>query len=222
MSSPSPRYIFRRGDVLYLKLQPPGQPVFERSLGTNDPKAAELAAADLIKKHKALMYGRRLARLPHVESKWTPAYMPGPHPQNGLFATERELRDLATGKYIGPNGGPADVLIPAPADGVPSFEAYDAAKARARPTSKNGDNELLETYVKHKGLTGLREKQARDVWHVFKTVVNKPLAKCTREDGRAVVAALGEGKSATLRRTMVPLVASESSNLRRQADVQSV
>ena len=61
MSSPLPRYIFRRGGTLYLKLQPPGQPVFERSLGTSDVQAAELAADDLIKKHKQLMYGAALS-----------------------------------------------------------------------------------------------------------------------------------------------------------------
>jgi integrase len=210
MSSPLPRYIFRRGGTLYLKLQPPGQPVFERSLGTSDVKAAELAAADLIKKHKQLMYGRRLARLPHVESRWVSAYPPGMH--DGFFATERELRDLATGKVLGVNGGPADVLTPAPADGVPSFEAYDAAKARAKPVSKNADDDLLETYIKHSGIKGLREKQARDIWHAFKTVVKKPLAKCTRDDGRDIIEHLereaGEKvKRSTLRRKMVPLVA---------------
>jgi integrase len=207
MSSPLPRYIFRRGNTLYLKLQPPGQPVIERSLGTSDVKAAEIAAADLIKKHKQLMYGRRLERLPQVRSAWVPAYAPGMH--DGFFATERELRDLATGKVIGVNGGPAEILTPAPPDG-PSFEAYDAAKARPTPATKNDDDDLLETYLWHNGISGLREKQARDIWHVFKTVVNKPIAKCTRDDGRAIIAHLekdGEVKSATLRRTLVPLVA---------------
>lgn len=210
-----PRYLFRRGGTIYLRLQPPGQRVFERSLGTSDVKAAELAAADLIKQHKQLMYGRRLARLPRVESRWVSSYALGPHPKEGIFATERELRDLATGKVIGVNGGPADILIPAPADGMPSFEAYDAAKARPTPATKDGDDALLETYLTHSGISGLREKQARDIWHIFKTVVNKPLAKCTRDDGRAIIAHLekeakeaGEKvKRATLRRKMVPLVA---------------
>ena len=208
MSSPLPRYLFRRGATLYLRLQPPGQRAIERSLGTSDVRAAEIAAADLIKKHKQLMYGRRLARLPRVESQWVPAYAPGMH--DGFFATERELRDLATGKVIGVNGGPAEVLTPAPLDGVPSFEAYDVAKMRPVLPTKGSDDDLLETYIKHNGISGLREKQARDIWHIFKTVVNKPIAKCTRDDGRAIVAYLekdGEVKSATLRRTLVPLVA---------------
>ena len=209
MSSPLPRYLFRRGNTLYLRLQPPGQRAIERSLGTSDVRAAEIAAADLIKKHKQLMYGRRLARLPRVESQWVPTYTPGMH--DGFFATERELRDLATGKVIGVNGGPAEVLIPAPSDGVPSFEAHDAAKARQTLPTKGSDDDLLEVYIKHNGISGLREKQARDIWHIFKTVVGKPLAKCTRDDGRAIVAYMKDQdeppKSATLRRRMVPLVA---------------
>ena len=85
-------------------------------------------------------------------------------------------------------------------------------RSAQRPLLKNADDALLETYIKHNGITGLPEKQARDIWHVFKTVVNKPLRSCTREDGRAIVAYLedqagGEIKSATLRRRMVPLVA---------------
>jgi integrase len=209
-----PRYLFRRkdSDNWYVRLQPPGQRIIERSLGTPDVKAAELAANDLIKRHKQLMYGRRLARLPRVTAQWLPAYAPGMH--DGFFATERELRDLTTGAIIGPNGGPAELLTPAPSDGIPSFEAYDAAKARPTPAVKGTDDDLLETYIKHNGITGLPEKQARDIWHVFRTFVNKPLSKCSRDDGRALVAHLEEQaggedkiKSATLRRRMVPLIA---------------
>jgi integrase len=216
MSSPLPRYLFRRGGTLYLKLQPPGQPVFERSLGTADVRAAEIAAADLIKKHRQTMYARRLARLPRVESQWLSTYEPGLQVIDGkqVFATERELRDLATGKVIGVNGGPAEILIPAPADGMPSFGAYDAAKARPTLPTKGSDDDLVETYIKRSKITGLREKQARDIWHTFKTVVNKPLKQCTRKDGEVIVEHLikqagGEDKikRATLHRMLVPLVA---------------
>jgi integrase len=160
------------------------------------------------------MYARRLARLPQIHSAWVSAYSPGMH--DGFFATERELRDLKTGKVIGVNGGPAEILTPAPSDG-PSFEAYDEAKARPVVAVKTSDDDLLEIYIGHSGLTGPREKEARDIWHVFKTVVKKPLAKCDRDDGRAIVKHLieqaGENKikikikSATLRRKLVPLVA---------------
>jgi integrase len=209
------RYLFKRkgSDNYYVRLQPPGQKIVERSLGTADVKAAEIAAADLIKKHKQLMYARRLTRLPRVEPlPWKPDYAPGMHP--GFFATERELRDLKTGEVIGVNGGPqeGEILIPGPSDGMPSFEAYDAAKARPTRAVKDGDDQLLEIYLAHNGITGLRERQARSIWHTFRTIVSKPLRQCTREDGRAIVAHLedqagGEIKSATLRRRLVPLVA---------------
>jgi integrase len=216
--SPLPRYLFRRkdSDNLYIRLQPPGQKVIERSLGTSDVKAAELAANDLIKKHKQLMYQRRSIRTVRrtVTPFWDRAYEPGLQVIDGkqVFATETELRDLQTGAVIGPNGGPAELLTPAPRN--VSFEAYDDAKRVAAPPTKGSDDALLETYIKHNGITGLPEKQARDIWHVFKTVVNKPLKQCTRADGRALVAHMekqagGEDKikSATLRRRMVPLIA---------------
>jgi integrase len=50
------------------------------------------------------------------------------------------------------------------------------------------------------------------MWRIFRTVVDKPLAKCDRDDGRKIVAHLEARsdkplKSATLRRYMVPLIA---------------
>lgn len=196
------RYLFRRGNIWHLRLQPPGQKAVERTLGTTDLKLAEITAMPLIREHKALMYQRRLARLPRVTDAWVSAYPPGMH--EGFFATERELRDLTTGAVMGPNGGPAAILTPTPADGIPSFEAYDVARARQGRAVKNGDDELFEQYLKQ---SDAPEKPARNVWHTFKTVVGKPLTKCTRNDGRAVVAALGNHKSTTLRRKMVPLIA---------------
>ena len=215
--SPLPRYLFRRKDSpnLYIRLQPPGQKVIEHSLGTSDVAAAEFAALDLIKKHKQLMYQRRSIRTVRrtVTTVWDST-----HRQFGLqvidgrqvFVTEREIRDPETGAFIGPNGGPAELLSPAPRN--VSFEAYDDAKRAAAPPTKGSDDDLLETYIADNKITGLRERQARDIWHIFRTVVNKPLKLCTRDDGRAIVAHLedqagGEIKSATLRRRMVPLVA---------------
>jgi hypothetical protein len=168
------RYLFRRGNIWHIRLQPPGRKAVERSLGTTDLKLAEITAMPLIREHKALMYQRRLARLPRVTDAWVSAYTPGMH--EGFFATERELRDFTTGAVIGPNGGPAAILTPAPADGIPSFAAYDAARARQGRAVKNGDDELFEQYLKQ---SDVLEKAARNVWHTFKTVVGKPLAKCS-------------------------------------------
>jgi len=215
--SPLPRYMFRRKDSnnLYIRLQPPGEKVIERSLGTPDVKEAELRANDLIKQHKQLMYARRSIR---TVRRTVTTFWDSTHRQFGLqvidgrqvFVTEREIRDPETGAFIGPNGGPAELLSPAPRN--VSFEAYDDAKRVTAPPTKGSDDDLLETYIADNKITGLRERQARDIWHIFRTVVNKPLKQCTRDDGRAIVAHLedqagGEIKSATLRRRMVPLVA---------------
>jgi integrase len=134
-----------------------------------------------------------------------------------VIVTERELQYLdASGNVTRRefNGGPAELLTPAPSYG-PSFKPYDDAKrptlARHQPT-ENADDALLETYIKHNGITGLPEKQARDIWRTLKNVVNKQLKECTREDGRDIIKHLekqagGKIKRATLRRTLVPLVA---------------
>jgi integrase len=211
---PSPvRYLFKRkgSDNWYVRLQPPGQKIVEKSLGTSDLKLAEITAMPLIREHKAFMYQRR----PTVTPFWHRAYEPGLRVIDGeqAIATDRELQFLDDGGNVircEPNGGPAELLSPAPRGG-PSFKAYDDAK-RPTPAVKNGDDALLETYIKHNGIDGLRERQARDIWHIFRTVVKKPLKQCTRDDGRAIIAHLeeqagGEIKSATLRRRMVPLVA---------------
>ena len=211
---PSPvRYLFKRkgSDNWYVRLQPPGQKIVEKSLGTSDLKLAEITAMPLIREHKAFMYQRR----PTVTPFWHRAYEPGLRVIDGeqVIATDRELQFLDDGGNVirrEPNGGPAELLSPAPRGG-PSFKAYDDAK-RPTPAVKNGDDALLETYIKHNGIDGLRERQARDIWHIFRTVVKKPLKQCTRDDGRAIIAYLeeqagGEIKSATLRRRMVPLVA---------------
>jgi len=206
------RYLFKRrgSENWYVRLQPPGQKVIEKSLGTSDLKIAEVAALPLIREHKAYMLSRR----PTVTPFWDRAYEPGLRTINGeqAIVTDREVQFLDSAGNIvrrEPNGGPAELLRPAPANGVPSFKAYDDAK-RPAVAVKTGDDALLETYLSDNGITGLREKQARDIWHVFKTVCKKPIAKCTREDGKAIIAYLeadGKIKSATLRRRMVPLVA---------------
>jgi integrase len=207
------RYLFKRkgSDNWYVRLQPPGQRIVEKSLGTSDLKLAEIAAMPLIREHKAFMYQRR----PTVTPIWHRDQEPGLRVIDGeqVFVTERELQFLDNNGNVirrEPNGGPAELLTPAPRGG-PSFKAYDNAK-RPTPAVKTGDDALLETYLKHKGINGYREREARDMWHIFKTVVNKSLRSCTRDDGRAIVAYLenqagGEIKSATLRRSMVPLVA---------------
>src|SRR4051794_16340371 len=223
------RYLFKRrgSDNYYVRLQPPGQKLIERSLGTSDLKAAELAANDLIKQHKAFMYQRRQARVARVvHGPWIHEHKAGLHtlPDGGhVLATETTLTFTdAAGKITStrPNGGPAIFLTGAPLSAAREFKALDDAwdgvigegpiedeRPKFVAAKSSDDDKLLETYIKHAGLAAHREKEAREMWRIFRTVVDKPLRKATRDDGRAVVAALGDVKSATARRRMVPLVA---------------
>jgi hypothetical protein len=104
------RYLFQRkeGGNWYVRLQPPGQKLVERSLGTTDLKAAEIAAADLINQHKSLMYQRRQARVTRVaHGPWLPEYEPGLHTLpdgRTVMATERDLTFSDSTRR--PNGGP--------------------------------------------------------------------------------------------------------------------
>jgi integrase len=177
-------YLFHKNGSpnYYIRFQRGGKDVIT-SLRTSNRLEAETRAAVKIGEHKAAL----LAARPRVETTWLPDYPPGLHVIDGqqVFATERELRDLRTGAVIGPNGGLADVLTPAPRGG-PSFKAYDEAKRTAPPT-KNGDDAILETYLKHANVTGYYEREARAVWALFRSLCDKPLKDTTRDDGRKVV-----------------------------------
>jgi hypothetical protein len=62
-----------------------------------------------------------------------------------------------------------------------------AITTEGRPTLqvKSDDDKVLETYITHRKLTGYIEREARDVWMLFKTLTNnKPLKNCDRDDGR--------------------------------------
>lgn len=223
------RYLFRRkgSDNWYVRLQPPGEKPIERSLGTSDLSAAEIAAADAIKQHKAFMYQRRQRRVARVEhGPWLHEYPPGLHvlPDGGhVMATERDLT-FSDGTRR-PNGGPAIYLTGPRLSPDHEWKAFDDALAgrigegpveTERPklvaVKASADDAILETYLKQKCVTGYREHEAREMWRIFRTVVGKPIRDCTREDGRAIVAYLEDEadeppKSATLRRRMVPLIA---------------
>ena len=80
-----------------IRLQFPGERVFEKSLGTRDEKQAEIIAlrdyGEMISEHKA----RLLAARPRIEEAWRHEYAPGLHEGpdgERIFATERELHHL--------------------------------------------------------------------------------------------------------------------------------
>ena len=164
-----------------------------------------MIALPQIAHHKAAL----LASRPRIEPTWRHDYAPGLHEgTNGerIAATERELTFYsAAGKPLrtAPNGGPAfqivnlerrlGLTVPAP--------IQVTEKARATLQAKTDDDKVLETYIKHRKLAGYIEREARDVWALFKTLTDsKPLKDCDRDDGRKLVAHF-EGqrlKSATI------------------------
>jgi len=55
-------------------------------------------------------------------------------------------------------------------------------------TATSADDALIETYLKHKNVTGYYEREARAAWALFKQLTNgKPLKDASRDDGRKLV-----------------------------------
>jgi integrase len=224
MSKPKRKqdHIFQRpqSQNFYVRLRNEHGRRFIQSLGTTDRREAEVKALPLIAEHKAHL----LAARPRVEPFWLHKMEPGREhvgEEGGkIIATDRELIHIGHNGTIikqEPNGALVKALRFSNVPGAPFTVRLpdvfiDAEKARPTVAVKNSDDALLETYLKHNGIEGIREKQARDIWHVFKSVVKKPIRECTRDDGRSIIAHLEEQagrqiKSATLKRRMVPLVA---------------
>jgi integrase len=198
-------YLFQRpgSENFYVKLRSPTGRV-EKSLGTADRREAEVLAGPLITAHKAAL----LAARPKVVPTWLREYEPGLHTglnDERIFATATELHYLdEQGHTIRtePNGVLSRRLVGGPLSAKREFEAFDAAYDE-RPTlpKKNGDDELLETYLKHRSITGHFEREARNVWALYtKLTDSKPLRDADRNDGRKLVAHfLDQGlKSATI------------------------
>ena len=195
-------YLFQRPGSTnwWIKLQAPDKRT-EKSLGTPDRRQAEILALPMIAEHKASL----LALRPHVETTWRRKYEPGLHdsPDGGrIAATERELSHYdASGKLLRTelNGGPVMQLVGGPltlrsvvdAHLTADYSAFgidDDPAPRRKVTTKNGDDAMLDTYLTHKNITGYYEREARDTWALFRSLCDKPLKDCDRDDGRKLVA----------------------------------
>ena len=197
-------YLFRRDGSTnwWIRLRA-GDQRTEKSLRTSDRREAEILAAPMVAAHKAAL----LAARPRLEM--TPYTLdPGEHTGlNGerVIATTRELIYLdVTGALIKtePNG-PARRLVNMPMGAVITDEGttrplaelrrigpiIDLAKLRREAAPiKNGDDAVLETYLKHANITGYFEREARTVWALFRSLCDKPLKDADRDDGRMLVA----------------------------------
>lgn len=207
-------YLFQRAESAnwWIRLRSPGKAVV-RSLGTPDRRQAEVIALPLIKQHKAaLLAGRpQLVFRPYTVT-------PGEHTtEDGtrVIATEREII------YLKPDGAlirtepnnPSQELVNLPPGTVAVWgspfpdqvgRTVKVEKLERPPTPvQNGDDAILETYLKHANVTGYYEREARDVWALYKRLTDsKPLKDATRDDGRKLVAFYeGEGrKSGTIQK----------------------
>jgi integrase len=211
-------YLFQRHGSAnwYVKLRSPGAKRKEVSLGTSDKLQAEIVAAPKIAAHKAAL----LAARPRLEAIWAHQLEPGREhaaPDGGkIVATEKELIHIGQNGAIllmEPNGGPAFQIV---GNGALSardeFAAFDAAydgtvtdgiveRLRRPVAAKNGDDAIIETYLKHADITGHYEREARATWSLYKTLTDsKPLKDASRDDGRELVTHFeGNGnKSATI------------------------
>lgn len=224
------KYLFRRpgSSNWWIKLYSPSGRV-EQSLGTSDYREAEEIAhrgftlpdgsVYSIGAHKAALRAARPTLVTVRDYKLEPGREHAGPDGTKIVATEKDLIHLGhNGSIIKiePNGELRRVVD---FKGGPVTNARFEAALTSRPAPAkrkvvDSDDAIFETYLKHAGVTGYREREAQDMWDTFKSVVGKPLRECTRDDGRAIVAHMidqGEDdeplKSATLRRKLVPLVA---------------
>jgi integrase len=191
------KYLFQRPDSRnwHVRFRYPDK-VIEKSLGTPDIKMAEILALPMIAEHKTVL----LSRKPRLEATWRYDYAPGGlhDAPNGerVAATETELKFYGPdGKLLRtePNGSPAFRISNLEYRlGIPFVDermvpvTVDARKGGKVPSS---DDKLLETYIKQRKLTGYIEREAREVWALFKRLTdNKLLKNCDRNDGRKLVA----------------------------------
>jgi integrase len=189
-------YLFLRpgSQNWHVKLQSPTGRV-EKSLRTPDRRQAEVLALPMIADHKAKLLEAR----PRLEPTWQPQYDPGREHVGAdggrIIATDRELIYLdGTGVITdrAPNGGPAFQI--ARLEGrlgltFPVVVEVEASQMR-RPTVgvKNGDDAILDTYLKHANITGYFKREAEAVWALYRELTDStPLKDATRDDGRKLV-----------------------------------
>ena len=209
MSKRKRDYLFKRPNSQHwrLRLQMGGRNV-EKSLGTPDRAEAEVLALPLIAEHKAKLLAARPRLVPAWVKRHPLGLQVGPDGAR-FFATERELHYLDdNGGTIRtePNGGPGHKIVNLPVGAVIHFgeptqpiselrrigPVFDVSKMeRATAPTKTSDDALLETYLKNarRGpVTGYYEREARNVWTLYKTLTDsKPLKDADRDDGRKLV-----------------------------------
>ena len=168
-----------------IKLQHPGGRI-EKSLGTPDRAQAEILALPYVQEHKV----RLLEARPGIQVQWRHRFTPGQeHIMPGgerIVADDRELIFLNHNGAIvrkEPNGD-FEVAIPP----LREQKAIVRREEQRQRSASSPDDALIETYLKHKNITGYYEREARSVWALYKQLTNgKPLKDASRDDGRKLV-----------------------------------
>jgi integrase len=176
-------YLFLRPDSQnwHVRLQSPGGRI-EKSLGTPDRAQAEILSLPYIQQHKMRLLE---AKPGQVAWRWRIGALGEGHvaPFKQIIVDGRELIILNSGAVVRkePNGEFALVA-------VPSVREQKAIARQGQRTATSPDDALIETYLKHKNITGYFEREARAVWALYKQLTNsKPLKDASRDDGRKLV-----------------------------------
>jgi hypothetical protein len=168
-------FIFQRpgSENWWIKLRSGGQRI-EKSLGTPVRAHAEIMALPMIAEHKAKLLEAR----PRLETTWTHLLEPGREhvaPDGGrILATDRELFHIGPDGSImrtEPNGAFTPYLTGRVLPARVEFKVFDDFESgtikegpideRPTPAVRTGDDALLETYLKHAGIVGYYEREAR-------------------------------------------------------------
>jgi integrase len=169
-----------------IKLQCPDGERLEMSLGTPDRAQAEILALPYIQEHKVRLFEAK----PGIQVTWLHRFAPGQEhitpDGERVVADERELIFLNHNGAIvrkEPNGEFAFALPP-----LREQKAIVRREEQRQRTATSPDDALIETYLKHKNVTGYYEREARAVWALYKQLTNgKPLKDASRDDGRKLV-----------------------------------
>jgi integrase len=189
-----------------VRLQDGGKAV-EHSLGTPDRALAELRALPLIAAHKEKLLAKRPALTPAWQHELEPNREHAGPDGGKIVATDTLLIHINhNGAVIKtePNGRQAFALVGGPLTLRSYVEAvrdhFDVIEGVSRPgvATKNGDDDLIELYLRERNITGPQEKQCRETWSLFKELCpGVKLKDATRDHGRILVAHLRAMKGRT-------------------------
>jgi integrase len=161
---------------------------FVESLGTSDRREAEILAGPKITEHKARLLAAR-PRLTAIPNYAVGRHL-GPNGEDIIVSPDQPHRAI----FIHKNGtieprGNLRSHVDFGSGRVTNARFEEALSSRPTPApKKNGDDAILETYLKHANITGQYEREARATWALFKSLCDKPLKDADRDDGRKLVA----------------------------------